>query len=177
MSMQSQVIRRTFVIQDRSLKALEKTGVPHHLWNEILALPEYKASSVTIEKPKTPPPVVEVPEEESSKNSEQDEILIQKMRQVMRDNYLNYYSWLETCSSYWQDEIEKNEFRRSYYNKKRSWSAKDIRNIERIDRRLEYCQMRLEKILKNQPIIEDEYEESVFDDDVSVLEFSLDDEF
>ena len=180
MTQAKQVIRRKFVIEDRSFKALEKQGIPPHLWNEIRACPTFGTTFKVEEKPLTPPP----PKKDESKESESPKTptieispeFLKKMWDDARDDYLAYFDWLESRPSFWEDEITKNEFRRSYYHKKKAWSPTDEREVIKIDKRLKYCQMRLEKILKNQPIIEDDDELVYIDDNASISGISLEGE-
>jgi hypothetical protein len=167
-----QTIRRTFTVQDRSLKAMEAMGVPSHLWNEIRNLPTFGKKTIVVERPKTPTPPSSPPPTETKESDDtlsksiSNPVYDEQFLRNMRENYLNYFDWLESCPSYWQDEIEKQEFRRSYYHRKKAWSATDEKTINKIDKRLAYCQMRLEKLLTSK-MNEVEYEDE--DDDTSTV--------
>ena len=58
----------------------------------------------------------------------------------MRKNQEEYYEWEANQPSTWTRMIDELERRREKYNKKAAWSAMDLLEVEKIDKRIAECE-------------------------------------
>ena len=68
-----------------------------------------------------------------------------------------FLEWEANQPSTWMREIERLERERERFNKKRSWSAKDLAEVEKIDACIKDCEGILDRI------IEEEEDEEIYD--------------
>ncbi len=74
----------------------------------------------------------------------------------MKKNQEEFLAWEASQPGTWIREIDRLEREREPYNKKRSWSAKDLAAVEKIDEKIKACEQILDRMAEE----EEYYDES-----------------
>lgn len=158
----TQVIKNIIQVKDVSLKSLDKQHIPIYLWKELQnAKKEIPVTPVTPTKVESPKEKVESTEPEKEEETPQMSDYDKYVLYNLKYGVLDYSDWERQYPSYWEEQIERLERRRSVFNRKRGWSAKDEYEVNSIDRKLEYCHNRLEDTKQNKTM----YGQAEYDDE------------
>lgn len=113
-------------------------------------------------KPVTPPPPPPTPWEYLGMPEAEYHAMMERVNKMYREMEKKSYeqSLLDDLNDpyYWKMRIEQLERERSYFNKKRGWSAMDIACVESIDAQIEECEEELDRIYAEEDRLEVEYD-------------------